>query len=347
MEQISTGRPTPRRHHASAFHTDVMLYRGPDEAAVPIHKYKRLLEKKYQTERLRDWTTTIPSTFIASSCVTLAPFELSPASDVVQRRLITDAGHDLSMQPGLIRLLSHAEISMNVLEHLLHYDLLNLASVNSLLQDLIRGSFQRWSITEANFENWDLPSDQFNKVVEAGGNCDGRAYQYVRNSRLVVTAVRGNSIPTFKDSFGAMVTCFRALHLAGESIHVLHFHNCPFLDLKTARTILSSGSLPYLKTLGIFHCRLLHGFHALDLMDILEARRSKGRISSFDFAPNYHLGPDDINRDGSFGVSWTDLGVDTNKAIVSYVFFQVLPKADRLNYDFFTKSLRARRTVVG
>lgn len=52
----------------------------------------------------------------------------------------------------------------------------------------------------------------------------------------------------------------------------------------------------------------------------------------FDFFPRYHEGPDDVNRKGSFGVSWNDTGVDTNAAIFSCLAFHIRPRCAVLGF---------------
>ncbi len=71
--------------------------------------------------------------------------------------------------------------------------------------------------------------------------------------------------------------------------------------------------------------RLLHFGSTVQLLEVAEKRRDNGRpLRTLDFYPRFHEGPNDNARVGSFGVSWNDVGVDTAKAIFSWLLYRIL-----------------------
>ena len=113
----------------------------------------------------------------------------------------------------------------------------------------------------------------------------------------------------------------------------LQLHRVQFLNVEAVECIVSS--LPNLETLGIYQCPLLHLGTTGRLLDIVEAYKKRSGFIHLDFFPTFHQGPNASNRKGSFGVTWTDPGINTAAGIVKLILYEYYPKARRLGFDLF------------
>ncbi|OAA61553.1 hypothetical protein ISF_05632 [Cordyceps fumosorosea ARSEF 2679] len=79
-----------------------------------------------------------------------------------------------------------------------------------------------------------------------------------------------------------------------KSLQVLHFHNTPFFDRRILAIVLRA--CPYIVTLGVYNCPLIHLGDVIPLLDLIYEINSERRrkntplITSFDFYPSFHQG---------------------------------------------------------
>ena len=121
----------------------------------------------------------------------------------------------------------------------------------------------------------------------------------------------------------------------------LQLHRIPFLNVRAVDCIVSS--LPNLENLGIYQCPLLHFATTGKLLGIIEANKKEAGFVHLDFFPTFHQGPDMSNRQGSFGVTWSDPGINTLAGILKLLIYEYYPKARGLGFDLFNDASAFRR----
>ncbi len=211
-----------------------------------------------------------------------------------------------------------------------------------------------WDLTNGDFQGCDKPGMELPGVLTNKEGKRAQAKESEAEERpgvgeiVVVSPVRK---PLVKDApywrqavcygeqFKGTVSFLQATVNYGQSIRHLHIHRAPFFDAKVFGLLLSEGNMPMLQTLGVYRCELLHFGSTVALLDACSKRRDQGYpLESFDFYPRFHEGPNDNRRFGSFGVSWSDSGVHTAKAIFGWLLYRILPKAEELGFDLISRS---------
>jgi hypothetical protein len=116
----------------------------------------------------------------------------------------------------------------------------------------------------------------------------------------------------------------------------LHLHRVPFLNLAAVECIIAS--LPHLRHLGLYQCRLLHFGATLKVLEVIEKHQTESGFVHLDFFPNFHQGPNSSDRKGSFGVTWEDPGLNTTAGILQLALYHHYPKARSMGFDLFDPS---------
>lgn len=205
-------------------------------------------------------------------------------------------------------------------------------------------------------DHWDVTNGNFDDCEKTDADClesfgDANHHRSTKRT-LVVSPVRLQTESEtnsqrkwlgYSRQLMNTVLLTQSLYNYGHNVRDLHLHRIPFLDHRMLRVILSGHSMPNLASLGVYRCELLHFGHTVDLLAIAERRRDAGHpLRDLDFFPRYHDGPNDRHRDGSYGVTWEDVGVDTPRAIFSHLLYRILPKAEELGFDMINRSTSFR-----
>jgi len=116
----------------------------------------------------------------------------------------------------------------------------------------------------------------------------------------------------------------------------VQFHRVPFLTTQLLAVLIPK--MWKLEVLGIYKCQLINVGDTLRLLEIIRTRSSvKKNQISFDFFPNYHVGPPEEPGNpysvGSYGVTWDNWDNDTCLSVWCLVS-KILPQAREQGIDF-------------
>ncbi|EFW98594.1 hypothetical protein CMQ_4446 [Grosmannia clavigera kw1407] len=360
------GRPVRRLAHLHCHHYVDKPF--PDQGRT-WRIYYHFLKSQYSAKPLNDWTdsghpvnsdhfnylsnsymdslSSIGVTQQAPPFITRAPFSLVADERLLSntRLFRSDTGVDMSQEAAITRFLNLPFLARRIFQFLTYTDLISLGMTRAVNYKIIGKSMSCWDVSNADFGLCNLSDEQADIAI-----LNQRFHPETIKARGCRTEVMATTSRTVNkqsqtDTFKNVVQLLRATHNFQHNIQVLHLHRIPFVDMRIIGSILHAGNLPKLQEFGVFNCELIHYGNSLELLDMIRQRELHGarRLDFFDFFPRYHEGPDDINREGSFGVSWNDSGVDTNAAIFSWLLFHTIPRCAVLGFDMLGTNTSFRR----